>query len=194
MDEDEKASLYAPDVRAALAGVSTRDHVQSAFARLTARDPLNRVLEAEFNGILPDQVLTFVDRLSMAHSLEVRSAFLDTDVVEFVARLPGALKIRGGETKYILKQAAARYFPEEMVRRPKEGFLMPITQWVLGGLQPWVRATLSPERLALHGLFDADRVRAMVDRVYAPGADHRAVNKALALVIFQEWYEMYLGS
>ena len=112
------------------------------------------MLEAEFHGILPDQVLTFVDRLSMAHSLEVRSAFLDTEVVEFVASLPGSLKIRNGETKYILKQAAARYFPEEMIRRPKEGFLMPITQWVLGELQPWVRETLAPERLALHGLFD----------------------------------------
>jgi asparagine synthase (glutamine-hydrolysing) len=134
-----------------------------------------------------------VDRLSMAHSLEVRSAFLDTEVVEFVAGLPGSLKIRNGETKYILKQAAARYFPEEMIRRPKEGFLMPITQWVLGGLQPWVRATLAPERLARHGLFDPARVQALVGRVYAPGADYTTVNKALALVIFQEWFELYLA-
>jgi asparagine synthase (glutamine-hydrolysing) len=193
MSDEEKVELYSPDVRAALAGVSTREHVRSAFECLTARDPLNRVLEAEWRGMLPDQVLTFVDRLSMSHSLEVRSAFLDTEVVEYVASLPGSLKIRNGETKYILKQSAARYFPEDMIRRPKEGFLMPITQWVMGGLQPWVRATLAPERLALHGLFEPDRVGAMVDRVYAPGADYRTVNKALALVIFQEWYEMYLG-
>ena len=193
MSDEEKASLYAPDVRAALAHVSTRGHVRGAFENLTARDPLNRVLEAEFHGLLPDQVLTFVDRLSMAHSLEVRSAFLDTDVVEYVASLPGSLKIRGGETKDVLKRAAARYFPDEMIRRPKEGFLMPVTEWVLGELQPWVRATLAPERLALHGIFDAPRVRTLVDRLYEPGADYTVVNKVLALVIFQEWYEMYLS-
>jgi asparagine synthase (glutamine-hydrolysing) len=192
-DDEEKFDLYTGDVRTALHGVSTRDHVRDAFAALTARDPLNRVLEAEFRGIFPDQVLTFVDRLSMAHSLEVRSAFLDTDVVEYVARLPGSLKIRDGQTKYVLKQAAARYFPDEMIRRPKEGFLMPVTRWILGELQPWVRETLSPERLALHGVFDAARVGDLVNRLYAPGADYHAVNRVLALVIFQEWYEMYLA-
>jgi asparagine synthase (glutamine-hydrolysing) len=192
MSDEEKFRLYSPDVRALLAHVSTREHMRRAFDTLTASDPLNRVLEAEFHGIFPDQVLTFVDRLSMAHSLEVRSAFLDTEVVEYVAALPGSLKIRNGETKYVLKQAAARYFPDEMVRRLKEGFLMPVTQWVLGDLQPWVRETLSPGRLARHGIFDADRVAELVDRVYEPGADYTAVNRVLALVIFQEWYEMYL--
>lgn len=191
--DEEKDSLYSPDVRAALAGVRTRDHVRRAFEGLTARDPLNRVLEAEFHGIFPDQVLTFVDRLSMAHSLEVRSAFLDTEVVEYVASLPGSLKIRDGQTKYLLKQAASRYFPDEMIRRPKEGFLMPVTQWVLGDLQPWIRETLSPERLAMHGIFDPSRVKALVDQTYEGGADYRAVNRVLAIVIFQEWFEMYLA-
>jgi asparagine synthase (glutamine-hydrolysing) len=193
MSDEEKCALYAPDVRTALAGVSTREHMRAAFASLSARDPLNRVLEAEFHGIFPDQVLAFVDRLSMAHSLEVRSAFLDTEVVEYVAQLPGSLKIHAGETKYVLKQAAARYFPEEMIRRPKEGFLMPVTEWILGDLQPWVRETLSPARLALHGIFDPARVGALIDRVYAPGADYTSVNRVMALVIFQEWYEMYLA-
>ena len=193
LSDAEKRALYSPDLRAALEPFPTREHLRAAFCGLTARDPLNRVLEAEWKGIFPDQVLTFVDRLSMAHSLEVRSAFLDTDVVEYVARLPGTMKIHGGETKYLLKLAARRYFPEEMIRRPKEGFLMPITQWVLGGLEGWVRGTLAPDRLARHGLFDPARVRDLVDAVYRPGADYTAVNKALALVIFQEWYEMYVA-
>ena len=190
--DEEKCALYNGDVRAALRGVSTREHLRAAFSDLTATDPLNRMLEAEFHGIFPDQVLTFVDRLSMAHSLEVRSAFLDTEVVEFVAALPGTFKIRNGETKYLLKQAALRYFPEEMVRRPKEGFLMPITQWMQSDLEPWVRETLEPSRLALHGIFDPQPVAALVDSLYRPGSDYRTVNKVLALVIFQEWYEMYL--
>ena len=193
MSDDEKRQLYTRETAEILAGVSTRDHLRQAFGNLTAVDPLNRVLEAEFQGIFPDQVLTFVDRLSMAHSLEVRSAFLDTDVVEFVASLPGHMKIRHGETKFLLKRAAARYFPGDMVSRPKEGFLMPVTQWVLGDLRPWVEETLTRERLAAHGLFDATRVRRLVDRLDDPGADYTTVNKVLALVIFQEWYDMYLG-
>ena len=193
LSEAEKRELYAPAVRDALADTSTAVHLRSAFEQLTARDPLNRILEAEFGGIFPDQVLTFVDRLSMAHALEVRSPFLDTEVVEFVASLPGRLKICNGETKHLLKKAALRYFPEEMIRRPKEGFLMPITAWLLGHLQPWVRETLSPERLRLHGLFDSERVQRLIDRLREPGADYVSVNRILVLAIFQEWYELYLA-
>jgi asparagine synthase (glutamine-hydrolysing) len=193
LSDDEKASLYSEELRRAMRGISTAAHVREAFSGLTADDPLNRVLEAEWRGFLPDQVLTFVDRLSMAHSLEVRSAFLDTDVVEFVARLPGTMKIRPGATKYLLKRAAAGYFPPEMITRPKEGFLMPITEWVLGGLRDWVRDTLHPSRLARHGLFSADRVTALVDALADPHADYRAVNRVFVLLMFEEWYDEYLG-
>lgn len=191
--DDEKQALYSPALRAALRDTSTGAYLKDAFARLTATDPLNRVLEAEFRTIFPDQVLTYGDRLSMAHSLEVRSAYLDTDFVTFVARLPGRVKIRLGETKYLLKQAARRYFPAEMVDRPKEGFLMPVTEWMLGDLQPYVRDTLAPSRLGRHGFFDAAGVSALVDRLYQPGADYTHVNKVLALVVFQEWYDRYMA-
>ena len=191
LSDEEKDVLYSADVRADLAACRTADHVKAAFSGLTAADPLNRVLEAEWRGILPDQVLTFVDRLSMAHSLEVRSAFLDTDVVEYVASLPGSLKIVNGTTKYLLKQAARRYFPGEMIDRPKEGFLLPLTPWVQGPLEAWVRDTLSPARMGGHGLFDPAAVQSLVDSVYQPGAGYREVNKVLALVIFQEWFDLY---
>jgi asparagine synthase (glutamine-hydrolysing) len=190
--EQEKLALYHPDFAESLAGESTACLLGDTFAGLTARDPLNRVLEAEFRTIFPDQVLTYVDRLSMAHSLEVRSAYLDTDLVTFVARLPGRLKIKGGETKYLLKQAARRFFPQEMVDRPKEGFLMPVTEWLLGDLRPYVRATLTDERLSRHGYFRPERVRTLVDRLDQPGADYTDVNRVLALIVFQEWHDLYM--
>ena len=190
--EEQKASLYAPDVAAAVRGFSTREHLRRWFAASTASDPLNRVLGVEFQTLLPDQVLTFVDRLSMAHSLEVRSAFLDTDVVTFVAALPGRLKIRDGQTKWLLKQAARRYFPAEMVDRPKEGFVMPVARWLGRDLEPYVRETLGAERLRKHGLFDVDRVQELVDGLYREERDHTYVNRVLSLIVFQEWYELYL--
>jgi asparagine synthase (glutamine-hydrolysing) len=192
LSDQEKDDLYSPDIAAAMRRHPTAEHLRHAFSNLTARDPLNRILEAEYRGIFPDQVLTFVDRLSMAHSLEVRSAYLDTDVVEFVARIDGARKIVNGETKRPLKLAAARFFPAEMVHRPKEGFIMPVTEWLLSGLESYVRDTLSASRLARHGLFNARAVQALVDHLYAHGGDHTQVNKVLVLLIFQEWYELYM--
>ena len=166
----------------------------TVFAHLTAKDPLNRILEAEFRGIFPDQVLTFVDRLSMAHSLEVRTAFLDTALVEFAAALPARMKIKDGVTKYLLKMAAARYFPAEMIHRPKEGFLMPITQWLLGDLQSYVRDVLAPARVARTEVFDSMRVGALLDKLYSSSsAGHQQVNQVYSLLVFQEWYDLYFS-
>lgn len=190
--EEDKASLYRPEVAHALAGCSTRDHLREAFTGLERNDPLNRILKAEFRTLFPDQVLAFVDRLSMAHSLEVRSAFLDTDVVSFAARLPGQWKIRAGETKYLLKRAALRFFPEEMVHRPKEGFVMPINTWLVRGLESYVRQTLSQGSLDSHGLFNSAEVQRLVDALYAGQTQY--ANKVLSLLAFQQWYDIYRPS
>lgn len=191
--DEEKASLYAPDVAERMQAYSSRERLRRDFSGLTATDPLNRILEAEWHTIFPDQVLAFVDRLSMAHSLEVRTAYLDTDFVTFITGLPGRYKIRDGETKYLLKRAALKYFPEEMVFRKKEGFLMPVTEWLLNDLEPYVRETLSPERLGRHGIFNQARVQAMVDGLYRQESDYRQVNRVFSLIVFQEWFEMYMG-
>lgn len=191
--DKEKAELLDPEASQA-ASFSSSERLRKDFAGLSARDPLNRILEAEYKTIFPDQVLAFVDRLSMAHSLEVRSAYVDTKVVEFVASLPGNLKIKNGETKYLLKKAALKYFPEEMVFRKKEGFLMPITEWLSNDLQDYVRATLSPDRLAKHGLFNQGKVDNLVDTQYRANCDYTHVNKVFALVVFQEWFELYMGA
>jgi asparagine synthase (glutamine-hydrolysing) len=190
-DEAQKRSLYSDAMTRAIGGASTVDWFQSVFASLTATDPLNRILEAEFRTIFPDQVLEYGDRLSMAHSLEVRTAFLDTDVVTFVAGLPGRMKISRGNTKHLLKQAARRYFPADMIDRPKEGFLMPVTQWFQNDLEGYVRATLSPAALDRHGLFNPAEVNALIERLYTPGSDYHDVNRVLALVMFQEWHHLY---
>jgi asparagine synthase (glutamine-hydrolysing) len=192
LSDEEKTDLYSPELANQMRSFCSRDRLRLDFSGLTATDPLNRVLEGEFRTIFPDQVLAFVDRLSMAHSLEVRTAYLDTDFVNFVAGLPGNLKIKNGETKYLLKRAALKYFPEEMVYRKKEGFLMPVTEWLSGELEGYVRDTLSDERLSRHGIFNQARVRELVDDLYCQKSDYRQVNKVFALVVFQEWYDLYM--
>ncbi|MBI5171412.1 MAG: asparagine synthase (glutamine-hydrolyzing) [Candidatus Melainabacteria bacterium] len=191
--EEEKERLVSSAGKAR--DGNARHLLQRDFSTLTATQPLNRILEAEFHTIFADQVLAFVDRLSMAHSLEIRSAFLDTRVVEFAARLPDNLKIRNGETKYLLKKAASRYFPEEMVFRRKEGFIMPITDWLLGDLETYVRDTLSPGQLSRHGLFNNDFVQDLLEKIYKDKdkSDYRQVNKLYSLVVFQEWFNLYMN-
>ncbi len=191
-NEEQKASLYSPDIAEIMRAYSSRDRLCRDFSGFTATDPLNRVLEAEWRTIFPDQVLAFVDRLSMAHSLEVRSAYLDTDVVDFVTRLPGRLKIKDGETKYLLKQAALKYFPSEMVFRKKEGFLMPLTEWLSRDLYDYVRQILSPASLERHRLFDAEKVQVLIDRI-SDTSDYGDVNKVFALLVFQEWFDLYMN-
>ena len=188
--EEEKQALYAPAVAEQLGGVSTSDHLRLYFSDLTAKDPLNRVLEAEFNSQLPDQVLAYVDRLSMAHSLEVRAPYLDTDFLELAAGIGGSLKIRNGQTKYILKKAALRFLPEEVVYRPKEGFVLPINQWLLQSMEPYVRALLSRNRLRRHGLFSPAYVQSLVENFYRGGM--QLANKLWVLMVFQIWYETYM--
>ena len=192
LSDIEKEAIYTPEVASQMTQFSTRERLRKDFLGLSAHDPLNRILEAEFRTIFPDQVLTFVDRLSMAHSLEVRTAYLDTEFVSFVAGLPGDLKIKDGETKYLLKKLSLRYFPSEMVYRKKEGFLMPITQWLLRDLEEYVRDTLSLQRLSKHGLFRSEYVQGLVDSLYRNQSDHLAVNKVYSLLVFQEWYDLYM--
>ncbi len=192
LNEFEKSILYTPETLDAIGSCDTARHIRDSLSLVGTADPLNRILGMEFVGIFPDQVLRYVDSLSMAHSLEVRSAYLDTEFVTFIAGLPGVLKINNGETKYLLKRAAERYFPKEMVYRPKEGFQMPVAQWLLNDLQDYVRDTLNPERIARHKVFRPESVTALVNRLYKTGSDYRDANKVLALLVFEEWYDLYM--
>jgi asparagine synthase (glutamine-hydrolysing) len=186
----EKQQLYSGSMRKRMKQFSTLDHLKKYFLNLTATDPLNRILEAEFNSFFPDQVLTFVDRLSMAHSLEIRAPYLDADFIQYAAGIPGELKIKNGETKYILKKAALRYLPENLVFRKKEGFIMPFHIWLRDNLEEYVRATLSHDHLRIHGLFDERYIRNLLDEYFIKKYEH--TNKILTLLAFQVWYEMYM--
>jgi asparagine synthase (glutamine-hydrolysing) len=188
--DEEKQKLYSSKFRQKMKKYSTLRHLKRYFKDLQSKDPLNRILEAEFNSFFPDQVLTFVDRLSMAHSLEVRAPYLDPEFINFVAKLPGKLKIRDGETKYILKKLALRYLPKEIVYRKKEGFIMPLNKWLYEKLENYVREILSEKNLKKHGLFNVREVLKLVDEFYR-GKKELAV-KILVLLSFQIWYELYM--
>jgi asparagine synthase (glutamine-hydrolysing) len=189
--DEEKKELLSPAFKAHLNGASSYKLFSRNFSAATSRDPLNRMLEMEWKTQLSDQVLAFVDFLSMAHSVEVRSPFLDYRLVEFVATIPGRMKIRDGIVKDILKRAVEPLIPEGITNRPKEGFVLPIFDWMVDKFQDYCCDLLSESRIARHNLLNGDVVRRLINDYY-DGNRSNAV-KVWNLMMFQVWWETYFG-
>jgi len=189
--DEEKDTLLTDHFKSRLNGVSSFNLLKENFKDLKARDPLNRILEMEWTTQFVDQVLAFMDFLSMAHAVEIRSPFLDYRLVEFVAAIPGRMKIRNGNVKDILKRTVADLIPRPITQRPKEGFVLPIFDWMVAGLTGYCDDVLSQARLKKHGLLNTDRVGALV-RAYQAG-DRKLAAKIWNLMMFQVWWENYFG-
>lgn len=127
--------------------------------RLAAGTPAERFMYLDFVTYLPDDILVKVDRSTMAVGLEARAPLLDWRVVEFAWSLPPDMKLRGGETKWLLRRMLARYVPASIVARAKQGFGAPIADWLCGPLRDWAEALLAERRLEEEGYFDAKTVR-----------------------------------
>lgn len=133
---------------------------------------LQRQLYADVTGYLPDDILTKVDRMSMAVSLEARVPYLDHEFVEYSMRVPAEWKLKRGATKWILKQAFRDELPARIRRRGKEGFSIPMKNWLRGPLRPMLRETLAPARVCQRGWYDSQEVAQLVDEHLRGRANH----------------------
>ncbi|KAF0235142.1 MAG: asparagine synthase [Desulfovibrionaceae bacterium] len=178
----ERRALLDPEFLDAAGQEVGRNPYEAIERDLTAHDALNRSLETDQRELLPNQVLPFVDRLSMAHSIEVRCPFLDHRIVEYVNRLPGSYKIQGTSTKHILRKALVGLLPPELINRPKEGFVQPVYTWMRGPLKAFAVE-------AMNSLPPTLVKRETVDRLLAGfmAGDQSLNAKAWSLVCFASW-------
>jgi len=149
-----------PDPSAVVPGSSEHQVVPQALRDFSTMPTIvETAMLTDLTNYLPDDILTKVDRASMAVGLEARVPVLDHRVVEYAWRLPLRFKFRKGVTKWALRQVLYRYVPPALVERPKMGFVMPIDLWLRGPLRPWAEDLLAPESLGRHGLLAVGPIR-----------------------------------
>lgn len=185
-----KTRLYQTGLRDVLRTHDVYAPVREALGRFGQDDVLNRQLYADLSLYLADDILVKVDRMSMATSLETRAPFLDADLMELAFSMPGHLKIRNGERKWILKQAMRGILPDSILSRRKEGFSIPMKNWLRRELQPLMRDLLSPDRVTRRGLFEAREVTALVDAHVAGRENH--AHTLFPLMVFERWATAHL--
>jgi len=156
----------------------------------TAWPPLVQAGYADLRYRLVEDMLVKVDRMSMAHSLEVRSPFLDHRLVEFVFSLPMSLKLKGSRSKAILRDAMQPYLPPETLKKPKRGFSVPMRSWLRGELHEMATDYLGKNSPLPDGIFAHDEVAALLSEHRAGSADHSGI--IWALLCYATWQDLYL--
>ena len=170
--DELRAPLFAPGFRRELQGYSAVEVLRRHAARAPTDDPLSLVQYLDMKTYLPGDILTKVDRASMAHALEVRVPLLDHQLVEWISGLPPACKLRGGEGKYLFKKAMEPRLPRDILYRRKRGFAVPVAAWFRGPLRERMRNQVLSEAMADSGLFDMDWLRTLVEQHTSGARDH----------------------
>jgi asparagine synthase (glutamine-hydrolysing) len=141
---------------------------------------------------LPDDILTKVDRASMAVALEVRVPFLDHRLVEWIWRLPSSQNARAQRPKHLLRRVLARYVPDRLVERPKMGFGVPLADWMRGPLREWAADLMDESGLSADGIFDVEAIRSLWTE-FLSGND-RAFYFIWNVLMFQAWHRRWGGA
>jgi asparagine synthase (glutamine-hydrolysing) len=179
--DDLRRRLLSRDLVNALCGYDAVEVLREYAGRASALDPLSLIQYLDFKTYLCGDILTKVDRASMAHSLEVRVPILDHRFLEWVTRLPPGMKLRGQQGKYVFKKSLEPYLPNEVLYRPKMGFGVPLEHWFRGPLRERVHAVCTGPRLASTGLFEPRVLRRLVEEHQSGQREHSAVLWALIM-------------
>jgi asparagine synthase (glutamine-hydrolysing) len=188
--EGSKARLFTESARSQLDGVSSTEKILVHFEAHDLDDLVDRMLYTDLMTRMPDHILPIVDRMSMAHGVEVRAPFLEHKIVEFGMRIPGRLKVRRGSLKHILRSVATRHLDREIVQRPKVGFGFPIAHWMRGELRPLMERVIAESRFVEAGFFNRSYMSKLLSEHVEGRMDH---NYRLWLLLNLEvWQRLHI--
>jgi asparagine synthase (glutamine-hydrolysing) len=173
-------------------GGAGADRIAEAFLDAPGEDGLNRMLSVDAQTQLPDDLLLLTDKMSMAASLECRVPLLDHELVELAARMPQAIKIRGGRLKHVMKEAVSHLLPSDIIERKKRGFGTPMGAWLKRDLGPLMHELLSEASIAARGLFRYPVVRELIAQHESSRID--GTDRILALMNLEIWARMFLDA
>jgi asparagine synthase (glutamine-hydrolysing) len=182
--EAMRQRLFRPEALAQMA-TPVGAHIEQLAAKAAHLDAIARSLYVDVKSYLVDNCLVKMDRMSMAVSLEVRVPLLDKEVVELAFQVPSHLKLQGGRTKVLLKQIAARHVPDTCIYRRKEGFSIPIKNWLKAELRPLMEDLLDSDRLRSEGIFNAGEIATLMEEHLNNKANHSHI--LWTLMVFQDW-------
>ena len=188
LQEQSRARLYTPEFRASIPE-QTDGLLQSAFEGALASDRLGSQMRCDLRFYLPENILTKVDAMSMASSLEARVPYLDNEVLDLALAIPSGLKLHRGVRKWILRQAFAGRLPPRILGRGKEGFSMPMKNWLNNEWNTLMHELLSTATLARDGLFDGRYVAQLMREHEARTHNHSHL--LWALMVFQLWRDRF---
>jgi asparagine synthase (glutamine-hydrolysing) len=187
----ERQRLYTPEFLETADDSAESDPIAAAWELARGGSLVDRMLEVDFNTYLPDDLLVKMDIATMAHSLEARSPFLDRELIEFAASLPGERKLRGRERKVILREALRGWIPDRILDGPKRGFGLPIAaDWFRGELREQTAELLTDSRAASRGYFRQETLRTLLDRHQSGREDNSA--KLWTLMMFELWHREFV--
>jgi asparagine synthase (glutamine-hydrolysing) len=189
-DDDVRAGLYAGDFALAVRDADPYASLRRAYDNCASPDPLDRALYVDVNTYLVDDILTKVDRMSMAVSLEARDPLLDHRLLEFAATVPTSLKLKNGRSKYLLRRLLERHVPASIVDRPKQGFAVPVGDWLRGPLSHMATDLLQDGRLRERGIFDAAAIRTLWTEHQSRERDHG--HRLWSLMMLELWFRQFV--
>lgn len=183
-DQEAKSRVMTTDLRRSVAGHDSYDLMQQLWDEHAGTDVINRVLAMDTYSYLPGDLLPKVDITTMSVSLEARSPLLDHTFMEWAASLPGSLKVRDGETKYLFKKALEPWLSHDLIYRKKQGFGIPLDEWLRGALRPMVEDLLPNGAGVRRGWFEVSEVRALIEQ-HMSGVNHSP--RLYALLMLELW-------
>ncbi len=188
--EDAKQALFTAEARAGLGGLDSTEKILVHFNSTNAQELVDRMLYTDLMTRIPDHLLPTVDRMAMAHGLEVRPPLLEHRMVEFAAGVPADLKLRGTKLKYILRRVAARYLPGELIDRPKQGFGFPLARWMRTDLRRLLRQAIADSSFVQAGVFDRVYMDRLLDEHLEGRRDHNF--RLWILLNLEIWHRLFL--